>query len=165
MHSFWGTFKAPRGKKVKQADLSQHIKVGKGKQGYALKSQVEEWKSKHPNIAFPVWGDFTGIASTSHGPKLEILTEKVAKDHPALKRFPEGFKVMPSELYNNYYITDAVKPILKGTQENKDEAIIMWESQQGKGKVMGLTLGHYPEEWEVEEFQNLIIDGVNSLVK
>lgn len=166
MHSFWGTFKAPRGKKGKEPDLSQHVKVGKGKQGYALKAEVDKWNSAHPNIPFPVWGDFTGIASTAHGPKLEILTEKLATDHPALKRLPDGFTVMPSELYNNYYITEGVKPILKGYQKEKsDEAIVMWESQQGKGKVMGLTLGHYPEEWEVEAFQNLIIDGVNSLIK
>lgn len=165
MHSFWGTYKAPRAKKGKEIDMSLYTNVGKNKEAIALKSHVDAWEKQHPNKPFPVWGDFTGVASTSHGPKEPIKVEKVTQ-HPATANYPDNHTTMASELYNNYYITEDVTPLLKGTQEKtSDEAIIMWEAQRGKGKVMGLTLGHYPEEWETEAFQSLIINGVNSLVK
>ena len=41
----------------------------------------------------------------------------------------------------------------------------MWLVPQGKSKVLGLSLGHDMGEWEQPEFQSLIGDGVNFLLK
>lgn len=157
MHSFWGTFKD--GKKT-------YPDTGKAKPRADL---YEKWKKENPGKPFPAWGNFTGIASAKHGPHKPIKVEKCC-EHAATKSLSkEGFKTGNAELYNNIYVTDEVKPLLKGLQEinaNKtDEAIVMWQVPQGKSEVIGISLGHGLGEWKQPEFQNLLIDGLNYLLK
>ena len=178
MHSFWGTFK--NGHKGRPA-------TGEAK---PLPELVEKWNKENPGKDFPIWGDFTGVASTFHGPKTPIKVTKCC-DHEATKSLsPGGYTTVNAELYNNFYVLDSVKPLLKGLQEsypkaidrkikkgqkltdkekntpkNKDEAIVMWQVPQGKSEVIGLSLGHGEEEWNQPEFQGLLIDSVNYLLK
>ena len=154
MHSFWATFKGNNGKVTINPELQQ------------------KWKKEHPGKPFPVWGDFTGVASTKHGPKAPIKIEKCC-EHEATKSIkPEGYTTTKAELYNNYYVTKDVKPLLNGTQTYKkknkevsDKAIVMWEVPQGKSKVIGLSLGHDMGEWNQPEFQSLLKDSVNYMTK
>ncbi|NQZ56646.1 MAG: hypothetical protein HRT88_04145 [Lentisphaeraceae bacterium] len=154
MHSFWSTYRSG-----KVGAIGPEYK-GKAKAKPAL---VKEWKEKFPNEAFRAWGDFTGVASTGHGPKKPIEVTKV-NIHPATKRLPADFKTGNTELYNNAYLTKGVIPILKGKQ-GKSEAIIMWTVPRGKSQVMGLTLGPAAEDWQQIPFQYLVIDGINFMVK
>ncbi|WDE98744.1 ThuA domain-containing protein [Lentisphaera profundi] len=152
MHSFWATFKGKNGKVT--------IKDG-------LK---EQWDKENPGKAFPVWGDFTGVASTGHGPKAPITIEKCCEHEATQSLKKEGYTTAKvSELYNNYYVTKDVKPLLNGTQKGKKgktaKAIVMWEVPQGKSKVIGLSLGHDMGEWSQPEFQGLVKDAVNYLAK
>ena len=180
MHSFWSTFKSG-----KAGALGADYK-GKALADPAL---VEAWKKKNTGKEFPVWGDFTGVASTRHGPKVPITVTKCCEHESTKSLASEGYKTVNAELYNNFYVTDSVKPILKGVQTiypkkiqkkissgkeltdaekksaKKDEAIVMWEVPQGKSKVIGLTLGHGEGEWNQSEFQNILIDTVNYMVK
>ncbi len=169
MHSFWPTFK-------EGATLGGDYK-GQAKPNPEV---VKEWKAKFPNREFPIWGDFTGIASTKHGPKIPMKVEKIC-DHPATQSLAdEGYTTVNAELYNNYYIINGVKPLLRGVQKGKakrkrngkvvevevdDEAIIMWQVAQGKSELIGITTGHSTEEWQQKEFQLLLRDGVNYLLK
>jgi hypothetical protein len=151
MHSFWPTFKGKDGKVTIKAGLK------------------ESWEKENPGKAFPVWGDFTGVASIKHGPKAPIKVEKCC-EHEATKSLkPEGYTTGTAELYNNYYVTKDVKPLLNGTQKvrkgKEDKAIVMWQVPQGKSEVIGLSLGHDMKEWVQPEFQSLIKDAVNYLVK
>ena len=179
MHSFWPTFKSGKSGVVD------------GYKGKALTDAklVEEWDKMKTGQPFPAWGDFTGVASTKHGPKVPINVTKCCEHDSTKSLSKDGYKTVNAELYNNFYVIDSVKPILKGEQTfyskkiqkkaasgkeltdaekksaKKAEAIVMWEVPQGKGKVIGLTLGHGEEEWNQAEFQSLIIDGVNYLMK
>ena len=180
MHSFWATFKPG-----KEATVDK----GQAKVNAAL---VAEWEKANPGKDFPIWGDFTGVASTGHGPKAPIQIEKCC-EHSATKSIPAtGYTTAPvAELYNNFYVTDTVTPLLKGTQTQIDKKIskkiaagkelnaaekkklanpkkstatVMWVVPQGKSKVLGLSLGHDEGEWSQAEFQSLLTDGVNFLI-
>jgi len=151
MHSWWVTFK--HGK-----DTIPDYK-GKAK---SFKAEIDKWTKAHPDTPYPVWGDFTGIASVAHGPHQPITFKKL-KEHPATRRLSDGFTTKNTELYNNYYINDNVIPLIEGQQGNS-KAIIMWEVPQGKSRVIGLSVGHGVADWEFEEFQNLIMDGINYMV-
>ncbi|MEJ6571408.1 MAG: ThuA domain-containing protein [Akkermansiaceae bacterium] len=153
MHSWWDTYK-----KGKAGAIGPHYH-GKAK---AKEDLVAEWKKNHADKAFPAWGDFTGVASTGHGPKKPIKMMVLTKDHPITRRFPDGFTTGNTELYNNVYKLDAVVPLIKGIQ-GKNDAVVVWTCPQGKSQVMGLSTGHGVDDWNAAPFQHLIIDGVNYL--
>ncbi len=180
MHSFWSTFKSG-----KAGALGADYK-GKALVDPAL---VAVWNKKNAGKPFPVWGDFTGVASTKHGPKVPVTVTKCCEHESTKSLASEGYKTVNAELYNNFYVTESVKPILKGVQTfyskkvqkkvaagkeltaeekksaKKAEAIVMWEVPQGKSKVIGITLGHGEGEWKQAEFQKILIDAVNYLAK
>lgn len=159
MHSWWGTYKT-----------GEKGAIGENYKGQALAKPdlVAKWKETHEKARFPAYGDFTGVASVKHGPKLPITLHKVG-DHPATKDLEDGYITPKTELYNNQYVLKKVVPILKGSQEGQEDAIVMWTFPQGKSQIMGLSLGHGavgdgPDEWETPEFQGLVINGVNYLI-
>lgn len=152
MHSWWDTYK--NGKPGAIPRYEGHAK--------ADPSLVEQWLASHPGETFPAWGDFTGIASTRHGPKAPVKMNR-KKDHPATARFPDGFETGNTELYNNVYQVKGVVPLIEGVQ-GKDSYVVMWTCPQGKSQVMGLTIGHDVGDWQAESYQNLITDGVNYLI-
>jgi len=154
MHSWWDTFK--RGEKVKMGSEDHPTAL-------ADPALVQEWKDAHGDDPFPIYGDFTGVASIEHGPNQPISLHKM-REHPAIARLPEGHTTPDGELYNNFYLVDDVVPLVEGTQQDV-KSIVMWTCPQGESQVLGLTLGHSTEEWEGEVFQNLIIDSVNYLLK
>ncbi len=153
MHSWWPTFK------------SNIISDGKG---HPKKNLVEKWERDHSGKYFPVWGDFTGVASIKHGHRVPISVTNVNRDHPATKNLGHGYKTGNTELYDNYYILDRVIPLAKGKQVNREgieeEMVVFWECPQGKSKILGLTLGHDVKEWQSKGFQNMLVDGINYLI-
>jgi len=150
MHSWWDTYK--RGQK-----LDGH------KSAKAIPERVAEWKAKHGDAPFPIYGDFTGVASIVHGPKIPITLSKVT-NHPASARLPDGYVTPNAELYNNFYLVEGVVPLVEGTQQN-NKYIVMWTCPQGASQVLGLTLGHGSEEWGKDVFQNLVADSINYLLE
>jgi hypothetical protein len=175
MYSFWATYKGSLKKdcvsiQVSESGAMADIKV------------LKEWKKSHTNKTFPIGGDFTGITSATHGPKEPIQVSKCC-DHEATKSLAsEGYKTADiSELYNNFYVLESVKPLPKGTRiayrkeiakkhlqgkrlssnelaipKQESEAVFMWQIPQGKSELIGLNLGHDISEWQQEEFQSLI---------
>lgn len=159
MHSWWGSYKTG------EAGAIGGDYKGKAK---ALPELVAKWNESNEGKRFPAWGDFTGVGSIKHGPKLPITVRKVS-DHPAAQGLKDGWVTPNTELYNNEYVLRRVKPILVGEQEGQEDAIVMWTCQQGKSQVMGLSLGHGavgtgPDEWSLPEFQDLMINGVDYLI-
>ncbi len=154
LHSWWPTFKT-----------GTPGNLGPNYHGNAKAEEelVQQWRLKHGDRPFPVWGDFTGIASTVHGKSAPISMQKV-KEHPATRRFPKEFTTGNSELYNNVYQLEQVVPLLRGVQ-GKDDFVVMWTCPQGKSEVLGLTVGHDVNDWTKGPYQNLIIDGVNYLAE
>ena len=154
MHSWWATFKNGKGGLVEGSKARTDEKL------------VADWKKNHPDIPFPAWGDFTGVASGRHGPKKPINMNVVEenKNHPAVAGYPSGFKTANTELYNNIYVTDGVVPLIEGVQ-GKAKAIVMWTVPQGKSQVLGLTLGHGVDDWKAPSYHTLITNSVNYLIK
>ena len=152
MHSWWPTFKS-----------GAPGSLGPDYQGHAKADAqlVTEWRLTQGKRAFPVWGDFTGVASTTHGPSQPITMHRVGK-HVATRRFPETFLTGNRELYNNLYTLKEVVPLIQGVQGN-ETAIVMWACPQGKAEVIGLTVGHDVNDWTQKPYQNLLVDSVNYL--
>lgn len=184
MHSFWASYKGAIKKGGKYVQVSESGAIADAK-------VYEDWKKNNPNKTFPVWGDFTGVASTSHGAKAPIKVSKCC-DHESTKSLQKASYTTAdiAELYNNVYVLDSVRPLLKGTQiaypkeiskkhlkgenlspeeeatpKQKSEAIVMWQVPQGKSELIGLSLGHDISEWQQTEFQNLLKDSVSYLYK
>jgi hypothetical protein len=162
MHCFWPTYKSGRPNLIP------------GNKGPAKTSQalVDKWKKAHPGVAFPVWGDFTSIASTRHGAHTPVKMTVADKNHPATQRVLKAFTMQNTELYNNVYLVDGVKALVNGEQtvtRNKKtstfKAIAMWECPQGKSKIIGISLGHATPDWSNIGFKHLVVDGVNYLIR
>lgn len=160
LHSFWETYKG--GKKK-----DQYIHPGEEapKQVKTNKELIKKWKAANPDKAFPLWSNFTGIASVKHGPKEHITVKKIKGDHPLLEKLSEYVTPKHAELYNNF-ITDkeaeGTIPLLKGIQL-KEEAVVLWEKMNGGAKAMSFTLGHGTEEWSQEEFLSVLTHCINYL--
>ncbi|MDX1564884.1 MAG: hypothetical protein R3236_05725 [Phycisphaeraceae bacterium] len=154
MHSWWPTFKRGKPGLIEGSKARTDPKL------------LAEWKKKNPDVPFPAWGDFTGVASGGHGPKKPITMNIVEKNknHPAVAGYPDGFKTGNTELYNNIYVTDDVVPLIEGVQ-GRAKAIVMWTAPQGKSQVLGLTLGHGVGDWEASSYHTLITNSVNYLIK
>ena len=151
MHSWWDTFK--KGKAISGNDLGL---------ARANKRLLKSWAEQHPERPLPAWGDFTGVASTAHGPKKPIALT-AATPHPLSADLPAGYHTGNTELYNNHYVTPDVVALIQGKQ-GKDEAIVAWLAPRGKSQVMGLTLGHDSDEWEDPVFLQLLSNAVNFLI-
>lgn len=151
MHSWWDSFK--KGKPIPGNELGL---------ARANRRLLKQWHEEHPDDPLPAWGDFTGVASTRHGPKEPI--ELVAADgSPLSLEIPQGYRTLDTELYNNHYVTPDIVPLVHGLQGN-DRAIAMWLAPRGEGRIIGLTLGHADEEWKDPVFRGLLIQAVNYLL-
>jgi hypothetical protein len=153
MHCFWPTYRNGT------ADIIP------GNTGAAKTNQelVDKWTANNPDVPFPAWGDFTGIASSKHGDNTPITYSVAAKDHPSTQRITKDFVMNDTELYDNIYQVDGVVPLING-QQGESKAVAMWECPQGKSKVIGFTAGHATPDWTNENFKFLVIDGINYLI-
>ena len=151
MHSWWDSFKKGKSIPGNALDLAR-----------ANKRLLKSWQQEHPDTPLPAWGDFTGVASTKHGPKkpIELIP---ATGSPLALDIPEGYRTKDTELYNNHYVTPDVLPLLHGVQGD-DRAIAMWLVPRGKGKIIGLTLGHNDDEWKDPVFRGLLKQAVSHLL-
>jgi hypothetical protein len=153
MHCFWPTYR----------NGTANIIPGNSGPAKTNQALVDQWTTAHPDVAFPAWGDFTGIASSKHGAHEPITYSVVAKDHPATKRITKDFVMQDTELYDNLYQVDGVIPLING-QQGEMKAVAMWECPQGKSKVIGISAGHAMPDWTNENFKFLVIDGINYLI-
>lgn len=98
------------------------------------------------------WFDFTGLASTGHGPQVPIEISFLEDDSPITKGL-KGWKTENEELYNNSNgkLLETATPLATGKQvyKNKDgaevtaDAVCVWTNKyNGKTKVFATTLGH-----------------------
>ncbi len=98
------------------------------------------------------WFEFTGLASTGHGPQAPIAVRYIDKESPITKGLAD-WKTVNEELYNNSAgkLHDTAQPLAKGKQvvkgkggkERTDESIVAWTNRyHGKTRVFATTLGH-----------------------
>lgn len=98
------------------------------------------------------WFEFTGLASTRHGPQAPIEIMFVEDEH-AITKGMTNWKTENEELYNNFSgkLHETAMPLARGKQmwTNKDgspgmaEGVCVWTNRyQGKTRVFATTLGH-----------------------
>jgi type 1 glutamine amidotransferase len=116
------------------------------------------------------WFEFTGLASTGHGPQAPIEVAYLDKDS-AITKGLEGWKTINEELYNNSAgkLLETAQPLAKGKQtykvkdgaERTDEAIVAWtNTYNGKTKVFATTLGHNNETVGDARYLDLVARGL-----
>lgn len=98
------------------------------------------------------WFDFTGLASTGHGPQAPIEISFLETDHPITKGM-KNWTTENEELYNNAAgkLLETAEPLAVGKQKwkakdgkpNEATAVCVWTNKyNGKTKVFATTLGH-----------------------
>jgi type 1 glutamine amidotransferase len=101
------------------------------------------YRSKgYPNTTTP-WFEFTGLASTGHGPQLPIAITFTDKDSP-ITRGLRDWTTIKEELYNNYTgkLLDTAHALARGKQAKSDFVVVWTNLYRGKTKVFATTLGH-----------------------
>jgi len=116
------------------------------------------------------WFDFTGLASTGHGPQAPIEIRYVDRESPITKGL-EGWKTINEELYNNSAgkLLDTAQPLARGKQtfknkngtERTEDAIVVWTNRyNGKTNVFSTTLGHNNDTVADPRYLDLVARGL-----
>jgi type 1 glutamine amidotransferase len=98
------------------------------------------------------WFEFTGLATTGHGPQAPITIHFLDSKSP-LTTGLEDWTTINEELYNNITgtVLDTAHPLARGKQtvrskdgkESTSETIVAWTNRyKGKSRVFATTLGH-----------------------
>jgi type 1 glutamine amidotransferase len=107
------------------------------------------------------WFQFTGLATTGHGPHEPLTIQFTDPEHP-ITRGMQGWTTGKEELYNN------VRKPLEGThvlgrgQQGKEDTVTIWTNAFGpkKTKVFGTTLGHANELVGDARYLDLVTRGL-----
>jgi len=146
---------------AQKSDLLAFVKNGKGFGGsHCATDTFYKWKEYGELIG----GYFDGHPWTQ---KIRVIVED--QKHPATKHLGDSF-VIDDEIYQFKapYGRDKVKVLMKldmesvknqGKRADKDNALA-WVHDYGKGRVFYTALGHRPEVWNDERFQQHIIGGL-----
>jgi type 1 glutamine amidotransferase len=117
-----------------------------------------------------MWFEFTGLASTGHGPQAPIEITYTDNQSPVTKDL-EGWKTGNEELYNNSSgkLLETAQPLAKGKQtyktkdgkERVDESVVAWTNTfNGKTKVFATTLGHNNDTVGDNRYLDLVTRGL-----
>jgi len=98
------------------------------------------------------WFEFTGLATTGHGPQAPISLTYTASDNPITKGLA-NWTTINEELYNNSAgkLYDTAHPLTVGKQTTKSKdgkeststSVVTWINEyKGKTRVFATTLGH-----------------------
>lgn len=116
------------------------------------------------------WFEFTGLATTGHGPQAPIAVKYVDRESPITKGLSD-WKTIHEELYNNSAgkLHETAQPLARGTQtyktrngkERTDDYIVAWtNTYNGKAKVFATTLGHNNTTVGDERYLDLVARGL-----
>ncbi len=123
----------------------------------------------YPKVTTP-WFEFTGLASTGHGPQAPIAITFLDNTN-AITKGLANWKTNNEELYNNStgHLLDTATPLAKGLQTYKDksgkevsaESVVVWtNTYTKKAKVFATTLGHNNETVSDEKYLDLVAKGL-----
>ncbi|MGY8768386.1 MAG: ThuA domain-containing protein [Pirellulales bacterium] len=107
------------------------------------------------------WRQMLGVTSRRHDHQSNYTVNVVAKDHPTMKGFPDGYKMPKDELY----IIEKVWPnttILAKSKSERDgaEHAVFWTNKYGKARVFGTTYGHSNGTFGDEKFLDALTKGI-----
>ncbi|HEX4609913.1 MAG TPA: ThuA domain-containing protein [Urbifossiella sp.] len=115
------------------------------------------------------WFEFTGLATTGHGPQAPIDVRYAEASNPITKGLT-GWTTVNEELYNNSAgkLLETAQPLATGRQTYKDRgkdrteaAVVAWTNRyNGKTRVFGTTLGHNNETVADARYLDLLARGL-----
>ena len=140
-----------------------------GLPGVVLHCGMHSYRSEGYPKTTP-WFDFTGLASTGHGPQAPIAVAYLDKESPITKGLGD-WTTVNEELYNNSAgkLLETAQPLARGKQtytpkggkERTDEAIVAWtNTYNGKTKVFATTLGHNNDTVADAKYLDLVTRGL-----
>lgn len=98
-----------------------------------------------------------GARFTVHGsPKARILVKTVDAKHPITQPLDESFEVV-SELYESTPLAKDCHVLARAREVDKEAwHPSVWTRMYGKGRVVTILPGHWPDSYKVDGFQKLI---------
>jgi type 1 glutamine amidotransferase len=141
-----------------------------GLPGVVLHCGVHSYRTAgYPTKTTP-WFEFTGLASTGHGPQAPIRVGYGPKGSPITKGLAD-WTTVNEELYNNATgkLLDTAQPLARGEQTVAGRAgkpataagVVAWtNSYAGKARVFATTLGHNNETVADPKYLDLVARGL-----
>ena len=156
--------------------IDKYLKSGKPVMGFRTSTHAFNFPKGHESEKWNAFGEFAlnappgwgkaGHTHYGHKSTTDVSVIEAAKKHPILKGISPNFHVS-SWLYRVLpdYPTKGSEWLLTGKAVNPDkEAIenpVAWTGTNSFGaKIFTTTLGH-PEDFQVEDFQHLIINAIH----
>lgn len=151
---------------VKELDIIERILEPhrQGLPAVVLHCGMHSYRSKGYPKDTP-WFEFTGLATTGHGPQEPIALAFTDAENPITKNMKD-WTTIKEELYNNITgkLLDTAKPLIRGKQMVKGkstETIVAWtNTYKGKTKVFGTTLGHNNDTVSDPRYLDLVARGL-----
>ncbi len=142
----------------------------KGLPGVVLHCGMHCYRSEGWPKKITPWFEFTGLATTGHGPQAPIEVTYTDASSPITKPL-KNWKTINEELYNNLdgKLLSTAKPLASGKQivkskngkESTAEAVVAWtNTYNGKTKVFATTLGHNNDTVSDERYLDLVTRGL-----
>ncbi len=106
------------------------------------------------------WREFLGVTSRRHDHQSNYPVRVVAREHAALKGFPEQWTTPMDELY----IIDKLWPNAKALATSKSEKDgndhpVIWVNSYHGTRVFGTTYGHSNATWHDPVFVEMVVRG------
>jgi len=101
--------------------------------------------------------EFYGARFTQHGSSdVYVVVRMVDRSHPITRDLPATFRVR-TELYESTPLAKDCHVLAQAHEEGTDqEHPSVWTRGYGKGRVVTILPGHWPDAYKVPEFQKLI---------
>jgi len=160
--AFFTTGELPMREEQKAA-LLEFVRSGKGFVGiHSATDTFYKW---------PEYGEMLGAYFDQHPWNQEVVVRVEDRKHPATKHLPPSFKIK-EEIYQfkdwsrskvhvllslDTTSVDLTNPKVK--RQDKDFATA-WTRSFGKGRVFYTALGHWPETWRDDRFQQHLVGGI-----
>ncbi|MGI8603961.1 MAG: ThuA domain-containing protein [Verrucomicrobiales bacterium] len=114
----------------------------------------------------PIWFEYLGLQSSSHGPQEPIAITFTDSAHPVTKGLA-NWTTIKEELYNNLKVWESAHPLARGKQGAGDkpghnDSVVAWTHEYGpkKTRVFSTTLGHNNETVADDRYLDLVSRGL-----
>jgi type 1 glutamine amidotransferase len=107
------------------------------------------------------WREFLGATSRRHDHQSQYPVRVVARDHAALRGFPESWTTPMDELYviEKLWPTAKALALSKSEKDGHDYPVI-WVNDYHGARVFGTTYGHSNATWHDPVFVNYVVTGL-----
>ncbi len=112
-------------------------------------------------IADAKWHALVGMDTRVHDRFGPFSTEKVDKENPIVKSFPDEWKTKGDELYNTIKMMPTATPLLTAKSPSSGKVhTVAWINQYGKARIFGTTLGHDMTTGGDADYHRLLAYGI-----